>query len=75
MSAIPQAITPNPYTNFLNVYTQIANKMEFKQKKNKKIKKWLRHWATSRKVVGSRPTTFLLVVGSRPNEVNFFQFT
>jgi hypothetical protein len=27
MSAIPQAITPNPHTNLLNVYIQIANKM------------------------------------------------
>jgi hypothetical protein len=33
MSAIPQAITPNPHTNLLNVYKQIANKMEFEQKK------------------------------------------
>jgi hypothetical protein len=24
MSAIPQAITPNPHTNLLNVYIQIA---------------------------------------------------
>jgi hypothetical protein len=27
MSAIPQAITPNPHTSLLNVYVQIANKM------------------------------------------------
>jgi hypothetical protein len=32
MSAIPQAITPNPHTNLLNVYIQIANKMGFQQK-------------------------------------------
>jgi hypothetical protein len=38
MSAIPQAITPNPHTNSLNVYTQIANKMGF-QKKNSLSKK------------------------------------
>jgi hypothetical protein len=25
MSAPPQVITPNPHTNLLNVYTQIAN--------------------------------------------------
>jgi hypothetical protein len=29
MSAIPQAITPNPHSNLLNVYIQIANKMGF----------------------------------------------
>jgi hypothetical protein len=33
MSAIPQANTPNPHTNMLNVYMQIANKMEFQPKK------------------------------------------
>jgi hypothetical protein len=33
MSAIPQAITPNPHTNLLNVYIQIANKMGFQPKK------------------------------------------
>jgi hypothetical protein len=32
MSAIPQAITPNPHTNLLNVYIQIANKMGLQQK-------------------------------------------
>jgi hypothetical protein len=36
MSAIPQAITPNPHTNFLNVYVQIANKMGFQEKQTKK---------------------------------------
>jgi hypothetical protein len=36
MSVIPQAITPNPHTNSLNVYIQIANKMGV-QPKNKKI--------------------------------------
>jgi hypothetical protein len=35
MSAIPQAITFNPHTNLLNVYIQIANKMEFEPNKNK----------------------------------------
>jgi hypothetical protein len=30
MSAIPQAIAPNPHTNLLNVYIQIANKMGVK---------------------------------------------
>jgi hypothetical protein len=34
MSAIPQAITPNPHTKSLNVYIQIGNKMGFQQKKN-----------------------------------------
>jgi hypothetical protein len=29
INAIPQAITPNSHTNLLNVYIQIANKMEF----------------------------------------------
>jgi hypothetical protein len=29
MSAPPQSIAPNPYTNLLNVYIQIANKMGF----------------------------------------------
>jgi hypothetical protein len=34
MCAIPQAITPNPHTNLLNVYIQyIANKIEFQLKK------------------------------------------
>jgi hypothetical protein len=32
MSALPQAIAPNPHTNLLDVYTQIANKMGFKKK-------------------------------------------
>jgi hypothetical protein len=34
MSAIPLAITPNPHTNLLNVYIQIANKMGFQPTKN-----------------------------------------
>jgi hypothetical protein len=33
MGAIPQAITPNPHTNLLNVYIQIANKMGVQQQK------------------------------------------
>jgi hypothetical protein len=33
MSALPQAIAPNPDTYLLNVYKQIANKMGFQQKK------------------------------------------
>jgi hypothetical protein len=33
MSAIPQTITPNPYTTLFNVYIQIANKMGFQQQK------------------------------------------
>jgi hypothetical protein len=33
MSAIPQAITPNPHTNLLNVCIQIANKAGFQPKK------------------------------------------
>jgi hypothetical protein len=36
MSALPQAIAPNPHTNLLNVYILIANEMEFEQKKAKK---------------------------------------
>jgi hypothetical protein len=32
MSVPPQAIAPNPHTNLLNVYIQIANKMGFQQK-------------------------------------------
>jgi hypothetical protein len=31
MSALPQAIAPNPHTNLLNGYVQIANKMGFQQ--------------------------------------------
>jgi hypothetical protein len=31
MSAHPQAIAPNPHTNLLNVYIQIAIKMGFQQ--------------------------------------------
>jgi hypothetical protein len=31
MSALPQAIAPNPHTNLLNVYVQIANKMGFQK--------------------------------------------
>jgi hypothetical protein len=34
MSAPPQAIAPNPHTNLLNVYIQIANKMGFQQQQN-----------------------------------------
>jgi hypothetical protein len=33
MSALSQAIAPNPHINLLNVYIQIANKMGFQQKK------------------------------------------
>jgi hypothetical protein len=33
MCSIPQAITPNPHTNFVNVYIQIANKVGFQQNK------------------------------------------
>jgi hypothetical protein len=33
MSDIPQAFTPNPHMNLLNVYIQIANKMGFQPKK------------------------------------------
>jgi hypothetical protein len=35
MSAPPQAIAPNPHTNLLNVYIQIANKMGFQQNKKR----------------------------------------
>jgi hypothetical protein len=35
MSAPPQTIAPNPHTNLLNVYTQIANKIGFQQKKKR----------------------------------------
>jgi hypothetical protein len=34
MNALPQAIPPNPYTNLLNVYIQIASKMGFQQQQN-----------------------------------------
>jgi hypothetical protein len=34
LSAPPQAIAPNPHTNLLNVYIQLANKMGFQPKKN-----------------------------------------
>jgi hypothetical protein len=33
MSALPQAIAPNPHTSLLNLYVQIANKVGFQQKK------------------------------------------
>jgi hypothetical protein len=33
MSALLQAIAPNPHTNLLNLYIQIANKMGFQQQK------------------------------------------
>jgi hypothetical protein len=33
MSVLPQAIAPNPDTNLLNVYIQIANKMGVSNKK------------------------------------------
>jgi hypothetical protein len=39
MSAVPQAITPNPHTNLLNVYKQIANKIDFQQETNKTQRK------------------------------------
>jgi hypothetical protein len=32
MSDLPQAIAPNPHTNLLIVYIQIANKMGFQKK-------------------------------------------
>jgi hypothetical protein len=35
MSAPPQAIAPNPRTNLLNVYIQIANKIGFQQQQQK----------------------------------------
>jgi hypothetical protein len=41
MSALSQAIAPNPYTNLLNVYIQIANKMGFQQKEEKKSLFWV----------------------------------
>jgi hypothetical protein len=31
LSVPPQAIAPNPHTNLLNVYIQLANKMGFQQ--------------------------------------------
>jgi hypothetical protein len=31
MSALPQAIAPNPHTNLLNVYVHIANEMGLKK--------------------------------------------
>jgi hypothetical protein len=34
MSVAPRAIAPNPHTNLLNVYIQIANKMGFQKKKS-----------------------------------------
>jgi hypothetical protein len=37
MSALPQAIAPNPHTNLLNVYIQIANKMQFQHKKKVRV--------------------------------------
>jgi hypothetical protein len=33
MNTILQAIAPNPHTNLLNVYTQLANKMGVQPKK------------------------------------------
>jgi hypothetical protein len=43
MSALPQAIAPNPRTNLLNVYMyiQIANEIGFQPKKRKKKKQGL----------------------------------
>jgi hypothetical protein len=37
ISAIPQAITPNPHTNLLNIYIyiKIANKMGFQPKRKR----------------------------------------
>jgi hypothetical protein len=35
MTAFPQTIAPNPHTNLLNVYIQIANKMGFQQQQQK----------------------------------------
>jgi hypothetical protein len=34
MSAPSQDIAPNPHTNLLNVYIQVANKMGFQQQQN-----------------------------------------
>jgi hypothetical protein len=36
MSTLPQARAPNPHTNLLNVYIQIANKTGFQQQQNPK---------------------------------------
>jgi hypothetical protein len=41
MGVIPQAIGPNPHTNLLNVYIQIANKMGFQKKKLLNSKYWV----------------------------------
>jgi hypothetical protein len=42
MSALPQAIAPNPHTNLLNLYVKTANKMGFQQnKKNTKPCYWI----------------------------------
>jgi hypothetical protein len=35
MSVPPQAIAPNPHTNLLNVYIQLANEMGFQKKKTR----------------------------------------
>jgi hypothetical protein len=34
LSALPQAIAPNPHTNFQNVYIHFANKIGFQKKKD-----------------------------------------
>jgi hypothetical protein len=46
MSAPPQAIAPNPHTNLLNTYIQIANKMGFQQKNFKKYMKGVAYTVT-----------------------------
>jgi hypothetical protein len=37
MSVPPQAIAPNPHTNLLNVYIQIANKMGVQQQQQNRL--------------------------------------
>jgi hypothetical protein len=41
MSAPPQAIAPNPHTNLVNVYVQIANKIGVQSNKKTKNKNGL----------------------------------
>jgi hypothetical protein len=40
MHALPQDIAPNPHTNLLNVYVQIANKIGFQQTNKNKCKRF-----------------------------------
>jgi hypothetical protein len=61
MSVIPQAITPNPHTNLLNVYIQIANKMMYIYKKRVKHITQTQHKYEVRNVICNTTNIYYIV--------------